>query len=82
MAKRQRERQREARQEAKRERREKLAAEAEVVDEAEQERLMDQFRVLSEQHAAGHVSPPAFRLERHRILTELGIEQPEDPNAG
>ncbi len=38
---------------------------------------MEEFRVLSERHAAGHVSNDLYTEERHRIFVELGIESGE-----
>ena len=39
--------------------------------------LMEEFRVLSERHAAGHLSNDFYTEERHRIFVELGIESDE-----
>lgn len=77
MAKRERERRRQQRREAKHLRRETIAAEPGGPDPADEALLMEQFRLLSERHAAGLVTEAAFRLERHRIFTELGIEAEE-----
>ncbi|MGA9598587.1 MAG: hypothetical protein WBV06_20695 [Acidimicrobiia bacterium] len=73
MGKRERERRRVQRQEAKRLRRETIASETEVIDNAVEARLMDEFRVLSEGHAAGRVPELAYKRERQRIFLELGI---------
>lgn len=78
IAKRERERLRQARQEAKRLRREAIAAETQSPDGADEARLMDEFRWLSERHAAGQVSESTYLTERHRIFVELGIEKLED----
>ncbi|MGA7272253.1 MAG: hypothetical protein WB239_14375 [Acidimicrobiia bacterium] len=78
MAKRERERIRQERQEAKRLRRETLATESQDQNPAEEARLMDEFRRLSERHASGQVSEAIYATERHRIFVELGIEQGED----
>lgn len=77
MAKRERERRRQQRQEAKQLRRETNAAEPNGPDPQEEADLMEEFRLLSERHAAGHVTEASFTLERHRILTQLGIEAEE-----
>ncbi len=78
MAKRAREQARQQRREAKRLRRETLADEAENPDSASEDQLMDEFRVLSERHAAGHVAESAYLIERHRIFVELGIEHTDE----
>jgi hypothetical protein len=78
LGKRERERLRTQRQEAKKVRREAIAAEPNGPDGAEEARLMDEFRVLSERHAAGGISEMAYANERRRIFDELGIEQPHD----
>lgn len=74
MAKRARERRREQRKEDKAARREALAAEPDGPDADEEARLMEQFRVLSERHAAGHITEKAFAEERERIFGKLGID--------
>lgn len=77
MAKRERERVRLERQEAKRLRREALAMEP-TPDPADEARLMDEFRLLSERHAGGGISEATYETERRRIFVELGIEASED----
>lgn len=77
MAKRERERRRQQRQEAKQLRREAIAAEPGGPDPEDEARLMEEFRLLSERHAAGLVSEAAFTIERKRINVELGIETDE-----
>jgi len=77
MGKRQREKARVERKEAKRVRRETLAAEAQNLDGAQEAKLMTEFRLLSERHAAGEVSDTTYTTERRRIFVELGIEAPE-----
>lgn len=77
MAKREREKIRQERQEAKRLRREALALEP-TPDPADEARLMDEFRLLSERHARGGVSEMTYETERRRIFVELGIEKSED----
>ena len=79
VAKRAKERARQERQEAKRQRRQagpEEGSDTEAVDpEAPDEMaLMEEFRELSERHAAGHVSEDDYSAERHRIFVELGIE--------
>lgn len=74
MGKRERERRRQQRQEAKQMRREQIAAQPDGPDSQEEARLMEEFRLLSERHAAGAVTDTVFTTERHRILGELGIE--------
>lgn len=72
MAKRERERVRQERQEAKRLKKESAAAEdSPEVDEAH---LMEEFRLLSERHAAGRVPETTYASERRRIFDELGID--------
>ena len=39
---------------------------------------MEEFRVLSERHAAGNVTDELYAEERHRIFVELGIESDDD----
>ena len=79
MAKRARERARLEKQAAKRERRQggsEPAAEPE--DAPDEGALMEEFRVLSERHAAGQTDQDSYDQERHRIFVELGIETEED----
>jgi len=78
MAKRARERAREERQEAKKLRRDALTDEARMATEPDTEGLMEEFRLLSERYAAKTVSESHYQEERRRILTLLGIEDPED----
>lgn len=78
MGKRQREKARAERKEAKRVRRETLAAEAETLESADEAKLLNDFRLLSERHAAGGVADATYAQERQRIFAELGIEAPED----
>lgn len=75
MAKRARERSRQEQKVAKRERREQAAAASESAEDGPDEAaLMEEFRVLSESHAAGNISDEILATERHRIFVELGIE--------
>ena len=78
MAKRARERARQERKEAKKERRDIAAATPDASEGANEEALMEEFRVLSERHAAGHFSDQAYGLDRHRISVDLGIETEAD----
>lgn len=39
---------------------------------------MEEFRLLSERHAAGQLDEQKYKDERHRIFVELGIESDED----
>lgn len=75
MAKRAREHARKERQEAKRERRRAATNDgADPADSTDEDRLLEEFRLLSEGHAAGRIGPARFEEERTRILTELGID--------
>lgn len=75
MAKRARERARQERQAAKRLRRQSASeAAAEPKDTPDEDALMEEFRELSERHAAGNVADELYAQERHRIFVELGIE--------
>ncbi len=78
MGKRQRERARAQRKEAKQLRRDTIAAEAESLESADEAKLLNDFRLLSERHAAGGVADATYTQERQRIFDELGIEAPED----
>ena len=40
--------------------------------------MMEEFRELSERHAAGRVAEDVYNQERHRIFVELGIETEDD----
>jgi len=74
--KRQRERNRQERAADRRERREirkESAADAEPIDT---EALMEQFRVLSERHAAGAVDAATYEAERAIIFEALGLGDP------
>jgi hypothetical protein len=78
-AKRARERAREERREEKRLRRESRAAEsADSEDGPDEDALMEEFRVLSERHAAGSVTEQHYAEERARIFDELGIATGDD----
>ncbi len=80
MAKRARERARQERQEAKRQRRQAASeTAADPKDAAEEAGLMEEFRALSERHAAGLVVEDRYVQERRRIFAALGIE-PHGPD--
>ena len=71
--KRERERKRKEKAELRRERRENRAetgAETATVDTDE---LMEQFRVLSERHAAGEIDAETYEAERAAIFELLGM---------
>jgi hypothetical protein len=77
-AKRARERAREERREEKRLRRETRAAEsADPSDGPDEDALLEEFRVLSEHHAAGSIAESQYAQERRRIFDELGIASDE-----
>ena len=72
--KREREKKRQQRSAEKRERREtrsKTDNEAAAVDSTE---LLERFRLLSEQYAAGGIAPQEYEHQRREILSALGIE--------
>jgi hypothetical protein len=74
--KREREKKRQERSAAKRERRE-VRTEADAGGDAvDSDLLMEQFRVLSEQHAAGAITRDEYEARRLEIFNELGL----DPN--
>ena len=75
MAKRARERARQERQKAKRQRRQSVSEiTADPKDEPDEAVLMEEFRVLSEGHAAGLVAEDSSVEQRQRIFAALGIE--------
>ena len=74
-AKRQREQARQEKQAAKRAKR--LAGDDEAVetDEApDLDALMEEFRIINEQHAAGELDSEEFEERRDDILMQLGVE--------
>ena len=78
-AKRARERIRKEKQDAKRARRHESSDETpDDTPPVDESRLMEEFRVLSERHAAGALDDDAYQEDRHRIFVELGIETEED----
>ena len=75
MAKRAREQARKTKQDAKRERRHAASpAEANPEDAPDEDALMEEFRLLSEGHAAGRINQITYDQERQRIFGELGLE--------
>ena len=75
MAKRAREAARKTKQDAKRERRHSASAnEASPEDAPDEDALLEEFRLLSESHAAGRVTQAFYDQERVRIFGELGLE--------
>jgi hypothetical protein len=74
MAKRAREQARKTKQDAKRERRQAASLEVKPDDSPDEDQLMEEFRILSEGHAAGNISQALYDEERSRIFGELGIE--------
>jgi hypothetical protein len=73
IAKRARERARQQRQEEKRQRHHAAAA-ADPAIGPDESALMEEFRVLSERHAAGLVPEDLYSEDRQRIFEQLGIE--------
>ena len=69
------EKQRQEKQAAKRERRQTAQ---EIEEGPDQDELMERYRVLSEQYAAGSVEVSAYESERHEILVALGLEDPDE----
>ena len=75
MAKRAREQARKTKQDAKRERRHSASpAEEKPEDARDEDQLMEEFRLLSERHAADQISQALYEEERSRIFGELGLE--------
>jgi hypothetical protein len=70
--KRERERRRDARAAEKRQRREARLEETDG-DPVDADGLMEQFRVLNERHASGHVDNETFEAQRSVILEQLGL---------
>ena len=66
------------RQERAAERRERREARKNDVDEApvSTEELMEQFRILSEQHASGAVDNETYEAQRSEIFVLLGLADP------
>ncbi|MGI9601575.1 MAG: hypothetical protein ACR2QE_06810 [Acidimicrobiales bacterium] len=80
-AKRQRERLKQEKQAAKRSQREERKREREEAGDPEHDEaeLYEQFRLLSEQHAAGAITTEDFEARREEIFVKLGLaEAPDD----
>jgi hypothetical protein len=78
-AKRARERIRKERQDAKRAKRHGGGEDPEPAPpHVDETALLEEFRVLSEGHAAGHMQDADYEQNRHRIFVALGIETEED----
>jgi hypothetical protein len=74
-AKRQREKARQEKQAAKRARRLEKAEDEESTEEApDLDALMEEFRIINEQHAAGELESEEFEERRDSILMQLGVE--------
>jgi len=72
--KRQREMDRQKRAAAKRERRLERGSEPDEGPAVDEDALMEEFRIVSEKHAAGELSTEEFEERRTKILAELGVE--------
>jgi hypothetical protein len=74
-AKRQREKARQEKQAAKRAKRLSKDDEDVETDEGpDLDALMEEFRIISEQHAAGDLPTEEFEERRDQILVQLGVE--------
>ena len=74
-AKRQREKARQEKQAAKRARRLEKDEEGVEAEEApDLDALMEEFRIINEQHAAGELDSEEFEERRDDILMQLGVE--------
>lgn len=78
MNKRAREKARQERQEAKRQKRADRAGQTDGPPAHDEAALMEEFRRLSEMHAAKQVSESRYLEERRRIMTALGIEPDQE----
>ena len=74
--KRERERKRQERAALKTERRETRRNSEADDDAVSTDDLMEQFRILSEQHAAGAVDSATYEAERAAIFVQLGMADP------
>ncbi len=75
--KRNREKTRQEKQEAKREKRTERRTADGTENPVDENALMEEFARLSERRELGEISIDEFDSERHRILVELGIEEPD-----
>lgn len=74
-AKRQREKARQEKQAAKRARRLEKGEDGPIAEEGpDLDALMEEFRIISEQHAAGDLPTEEFEERRDKILVQLGVE--------
>jgi hypothetical protein len=71
--KRERERKRKERAADRRERRHARAEDQASAPEVDTDALMEQFRILSERHAAGAVDNETYEAERAEIFAQLGL---------
>ncbi len=71
--KRERERKRQQRAAERRQRRENKPEVDEEAEPVDADALMEQFRVLSERHAAGEVDAETYENERTAIFEQLGL---------
>ena len=72
--KREREKKRQQRSAAKRERREIRSETTDPANSADPTELMERFRVVSEQFAAGTIGPEQYEAQRRQIFGELGLD--------
>jgi hypothetical protein len=72
--KRQRERQRQERSAAKRARRDARIEAGESRDAVDTDVVMERFRILSEQFAAGAITRDRYDAQRFAIFNDLGLE--------
>ena len=75
--KRERERKRQERAALKSERRESRRADA-AEETVSTDELMEEFRILSEQHACGAVDTETYEAARAAIFEQLGVNNPND----
>ena len=69
-----REQERKTKQDAKRARRQSSSPPKNPADAPDEDRLLEEFRLLSERHADGRIGQALYDQERLRIFAELGIE--------
>jgi hypothetical protein len=77
LGKRQISKRREEQRKAKLERRQARASEK-VADEADQDALLERFRVLHEARASGEIDEESFRVEERRIRTALHMDADDE----
>lgn len=71
--KRERERKRKEKAELRRERRDNKAEPGDETETVDTDELMEQFRILSEKHAAGEIDSETYETERTAIFELLGM---------